>query len=260
MDNEFTFDVIGAGGSSSGAESGGDGMLAGLAAAGVGGAASLWSSHKQAKAQKTANAQNYMMALQQMQFQERMANTAHQREVEDLRRAGLNPILSANHGASSPAGSFAQMGAVAEGIDPNAVTGAFSAATQRKLADMKEKALAKELDIMDEEVKSKKADQALKWAQSLESAAREHLYTDQRLVLAPDVITAGYDKDFLGSSFGRDAYYLNKGVSSALGIGRAGVDLLKGIKDFRRSGTSVERILYDRKGRRNGGFYEIRDN
>jgi hypothetical protein len=72
--------------------------------AALGGAAAGLFGYKGAKEQNVASAQQ---AQSQMDFQREMSNTAVQRRMADLKKAGINPILAGSKEASTPAGAMA---------------------------------------------------------------------------------------------------------------------------------------------------------
>lgn len=91
------------------------------------------------KSQETINAQQLAWSKEQQQWQEKMSNTQYQRQVDDMLKAGINPILAATKGggAAMPAaiplnlGNPSDAGARAYGAVSQGMSAATSAAASK---------------------------------------------------------------------------------------------------------------------------------
>lgn len=106
-------------------------MLAGLVGGALGFIGQQQTNQKNWDIAQAANQSSAEQAARQMEFQERMRNTQYQTAVEDMKKAGLNPMLAYSQGgAGTPTGA---MGSVSTATMKNSLGAGVSGYQQMSM-------------------------------------------------------------------------------------------------------------------------------
>lgn len=214
----------------------------GLSALGALGGASEADANLQA--QQSANATNIRLAQENRDWQEYMSNSAFQRQMSDMRKAGLNPILAkGGSGASVPNSPVASVSPAAD----KKLSAGIGGFMQQASGAMNTAVQAKQLEVADAQIAVQKADAIATLAQAEQAAASAQAtktgmptISNKARASAAEADMAiaealkGKDKAEVERSMVKwDAYIqrglqLVDGVSNAFSMGR----LLKGYKNL----------------------------